>query len=322
MLKIAVVGATGLVGNEMISEVQRLIESDYTITAFASSRSAGTMLEINDEQYEVEELNHNIDFTQFDYALFSAGGDVSREYASLFASAGCYVIDNSSAFRFEAECSLIVPEINLPSYKQKSKIIANPNCSTIQSVLAIAPLASEGITTIDYVTYQSVSGSGIKGITELETGISGFYPKPISNNVVPQIDRFVDNGNTFEEQKMIDETIKILELSDVEITATCCRVPVYYGHGVNIKLTFEDEVNYSQLSALLVDTPAVTYLKNSSEYITQLEVRDTDHVYVSRIRQVGKRSISMFVVANNIKKGAATNSVQIMKRIIEEENHA
>ncbi len=322
MLNIAVVGATGLVGNEMISEIHRLITDQYKITALASSRSAGRTITINDHQYQVEELTTEIDFGQFDYAVFSAGGDTSRNFAKLFADAGCYVIDNSSAFRFEDECSLIVPEINFESYHLKSPIIANPNCSTIQSVLAIAPLVDFGIEVIDYTTYQSVSGSGLNGINELKTAVNDFYPKPITNNVIPQIDRFLENGNTFEEQKMIDETIKILNLNNIEITATCARVPVYYGHGVNIKVTFTEPINFEQISAALVDSPAISYLKDYSTYVTQLEVADTDHVYVSRIRQVGKRSISMFVVGNNIKKGAATNSVQIIKKLIKENNHA
>lgn len=322
MLKIAVVGATGLVGNEMISEVQRLIKGEYQITALASVRSAGSTIVVNDAKYLVEELVDDLDFSQFDFALFSAGGDVSRAYAKKFGDAGCFVIDNSSAFRFEADCSLIVPEINIDTYKHKSKVIANPNCSTIQSVLAIAPLTKLGITTIDYVTYQSVSGSGLKGISELSSGINNFYPKPISHNVIPQIDRFLDNGNTFEEQKMIDETKKILELDNLEITATCCRVPVFYGHGVNIKVSFTDRIDFDQILSLLVDTPSITYIKDQEQYMTQLDVANTDHVFVSRIRQVGSKSISMFVVANNIKKGAATNSVQILQRIIEGETYA
>lgn len=322
MLNIAVVGATGLVGNEMIREIQRLICTEYKLTLLASARSKGKVLTINDVQYPVQELTEETDFSQFDYAIFSAGGDISRHYAPLFANKGCIVVDNSSAFRFNDQCSLIVPEINLDTYAGMSRIIANPNCSTIQSVLAIAPLTNLQIETIDYVTYQSVSGSGVRGIYELETSINNFYPKPITNNVIPQIDRFLENGNTFEEQKMIDETIKILNLSDVEITATCSRVPVFYGHGVNIKVTFASTIDYNQVRKLLVDTPAITYLQDYDQYITQLEVAETEHVYVSRIRQVGRRSISMFVVANNIKKGAATNSVQIVKEIIEKEQNA
>lgn len=322
MLKIAVVGATGLVGNEMIRELQRLLTCEYQLRLFASARSAGKVLRINERDYRVEQLTADIDFDSFDFALFSAGGDVSRTYAELFAKSGCTVVDNSSAFRFTPECSLIVPELNLDSRHQKSKIIANPNCSTIQSVLAIAPLVKLGIEVIDYVTYQSVSGSGTLGITELETGINNFYCKPISYNVIPQIDRFLDNGSTFEEQKMIDETVKILELEDVEITATCARVPVFYGHGVSIKVTFEQEIALETVKQQLISSEAISYITDPTEYITQLETAETDHVYVSRIRKVGKRSIAMFVVANNIKKGAATNSVQIIKAIIEEECHA
>jgi aspartate-semialdehyde dehydrogenase len=317
-MKIAVVGATGLVGNEIINE---LVKYGYTdLELFASSRSAGTKLMAAGVEYVVKEINEDVDFGLYKIALFSAGSETSRVYGPMFASAGCYVVDNSSGFRMDEDVALVIPEVNFDAVKDMSLIIANPNCSTIQSVVAIKPLVDNfNVVGIDYHTYQSVSGSGLKGINELRDKTSVFYPRVINENVIPQIDDFQDNGFTFEEMKMVNETRKILDIDILDITATCVRVPVVKGHSVSIKLRFDDVITMDQLKNVLNDEDYVKYLFNDQEYVTPAQLDDAT-VFVSRIR-IGfdQKSVLLFCVADNLKKGAATNAVQIADKLVKEE---
>jgi aspartate-semialdehyde dehydrogenase len=317
-MKIAVVGATGLVGNEIINE---LVKHGYTdLELFASSRSAGTKLMAAGVEYVVKEINEDVDFGLYKIALFSAGSETSKVYGPMFASAGCYVVDNSSGFRMDDDVALVIPEVNFDAVKDMSLIIANPNCSTIQSVVAIKPLVDNfNVVAIDYHTYQSVSGSGLKGINELRDKTSVFYPRVINENVIPQIDDFQDNGFTFEEMKMVNETRKILDIDILDITATCVRVPVVKGHSVSIKLRFDEVITMDQLKNVLNDEDYVKYLFNDQEYVTPAQLDDAT-VFVSRIR-IGfdQKSVLLFCVADNLKKGAATNAVQIADKLVKEE---
>ncbi|MGL4588717.1 MAG: aspartate-semialdehyde dehydrogenase [Mycoplasmatales bacterium] len=315
-MKIAVVGATGLVGRQILKELVCLGIAD--ITAFASTKSAGKRLVEQGREFIVKGLTPEITFSDYQIALFSAGSETAKQYAPLFASAGCYVVDNSSCFRMDEDKALVVPEINGQAVFNYSKIIANPNCSTIQSVIAIKSLIEKlPVKAIDYVTYQAVSGSGVNGIMDLEREENQFYPRVIKQNVLPQIDQFSENGYTFEELKMINETNKILNLTDVEITATCVRVGVRNGHSVQIKLDFSVEVTYEQLKEILIDCESVKYIWDQSAYVTPRELVDTAQVFVSRIRlSPNKKSVLMFVVADNLRIGAATNTVNIAKVIM------
>jgi len=321
MANFAIVGATGVVGTKMI---ERLAESSLqvdNIYMMASSKSAGKKLNFRDREIVVEELNDNSFDKDIDYALFSAGGNTSLKYAPIAEAHGVIVIDNSSAWRMDPEIDLIVPECNMPSLKRK--IIANPNCSTIQSVVPLKPLNDAyGIKRIAYTTYQAVSGSGLGGIRDLENGQNGQspqkYPHPIYNNVLPHIDIFLDNGYTKEEMKMIQETKKILGLGDdVSITATCARVPVFNSHSVEINVTLDKDAGVEEIRNILRDAPGVVLVDNpqNNEYPMPINATGHDQVYVGRIRRdiSQPKSYHMWCVADNIRKGAASNAVQIVE---------
>ena len=319
MANFAIVGATGVVGTKMI---ERLAESNLevdNIYMMASAKSAGKKLNFRGREVIVEELKDSSFDKDIDYALFSAGGDTSLRYAPIAEAHGVIVIDNSSAWRMDPEIDLVVPECNRPSLKRR--IIANPNCSTIQSVVPLKPLNDAyGIKRIAYTTYQAVSGSGLGGIKDLENGQKGIapekYPHPIYNNVLPHIDVFLDNGYTKEEMKMILETKKILELGDdVSITATCARVPVFNSHSVEINVSLKNNASIEDIRDLLRKAPGLVLMDEPQNNVYPMAIDATGHdeVYVGRIRRdiSQENSYHIWCVADNIRKGAASNAVQI-----------
>lgn len=323
---VAVVGATGVVGKKMM---QVLEERKIPIANFypmASERSAGKKVLFMGKEWTVEALSENSFDKDIDFALFSAGGGTSLTYSPIAASKGVVVIDNSSAFRMDPEVPLVVPEVNASDALKHKGIIANPNCSTIQAVVALKPIYDNyGIKRIVYSTYQAVSGSGSQGIADLERGVKGepatFYPKPIAFNCLPHIDVFTENGYTKEELKMVNETRKIFSDQSLRITATTVRVPVMYGHSESINAETEKPFELSDIFAMYERDPSIVLMDNVSEniYPTPLIAEDTDPVYVGRIRRDFSvdNGLNLWVVADNIRKGAATNAVQIAEYLIQ-----
>ena len=320
----AIVGATGLVGQTFL---QVLEERDFPIEnlyLMASSRSAGKIVNYRGKDIVVEELNENSFDKDIDIALFSAGGGTSKKFSPIAASKGVIVVDNSSAFRMDDEVPLVVPEVNPDKAFDHNGIIANPNCSTIQSVVPLKVLDEKyKIKRIVYSTYQAVSGSGLAGIKDLENGLKGMpaenYPHQIAGNCLPHIDVFLENGNTKEEQKMIDETKKILR-EDVRVTATCVRVPVLHSHSVSMNLEFENEFDVEQVKKDLAGVEGLILEDNVSENVYPMAVnsKGKDEVFVGRIRRDEsiENGLNLWVVADNIRKGAATNTVQIAELLI------
>lgn len=319
-LNIAVIGATGMVGRKMLEVLEDYHIPIKTLTLFASGNSVGKTLSFKDEKYPIYELTETSFDETIDVALFSAGADVSKKYAPLAKEKGILVIDNSSAFRNDDHVPLIVPEINLDQVKD-SLIIANPNCSTIQSVLPLKVIHDLfGLKRVIYTTFQAVSGSGNKGILAYdEKDKQSFYAKPIHGNVLPHIDTFLENDYTKEEMKMILETKKILGLKDLAVTATCVRVPVLNGHSVSINVSCDKKIDIEVLKGALSEAPGIVYL-DGPNYVTPYDLNQTDLVYVSRVRLDNSaiNSINLWVVADNIRKGAASNAVQILKALKEE----
>ena len=338
--KLAVVGATGVVGRTAIKvlEEKNLPISSYAF--FASKRSSGKKINFKGKEYVIRELNENSFDEGFDFAIFSAGGETSKKYAPIAASKGCIVVDNSSAFRMDDDVPLIVPEVNPEAIKIHKGIIANPNCSTIQAVVALKPLDYKyNIKRIVYSTYQAVSGAGRNGIDDLENGIKNFeegdniniakssnyelkkFPYPIFNNCLPHIDVFLDNGYTKEEMKMINETRKILSRPNLPITATTVRVPVFNSHSESINVEFEKDFDLDELKNTLRNFPGIIIedepLKN--KYPLATNASGHDEVFVGRIRRdfSVKSGINFWVVADNIRKGAASNAIQIVEKLIE-----
>jgi len=329
---VAIVGATGVVGAQMIECLEERNFPVGKIKLLASSRSAGQMLEFRGKAVEVEELTHD-SFEGIDIALFSAGSARSAEFCPSAAAAGAVCIDNSSAWRMDEDVPLVVPEVNpqaIPGYTKKG-IIANPNCSTIQMVVALKPLHDYGqISRIVVSTYQAVSGSGNKGIDELriQTGelLNGrpannvLYPHRIAFNCLPQIDAFLDNGYTKEEVKIARETAKILG-SEIRTTATAVRVPVFYGHSESINVETAKKITVEKARELLEDAPGVELVDDvqSGEYPMAMDAAGQDEVLVGRIREDESidNGLNLWVVADNIRKGAATNAVQIAEILIE-----
>ena len=316
---VAVVGATGLVGRTFLKV---LAEYDFPINnlvLYASARSAGKKVLFKDKEYTIVELTHDA-FDNIDIVLFSAGGGVSKEYAPIAAKKGCVVIDNSSAWRMDNDCALIVPEINIEDAYSKSNIIANPNCSTIQSVLPLKPLLDTfGLKRVVYTTYQSVSGSGQKGVNDLNRCKNGekpeFYPYDIANTCIPEIDEFLDDGYTKEEMKMVNETRKILHVDNLLISATCIRVPVEACHGVMIQVELEKEFTIEGVKEALSSYPGIILYDDVKNHIypNSIVAKDKDEVYVGRIRRdlSCNNGLLLYCVADNIRKGAAANAVQI-----------
>jgi aspartate-semialdehyde dehydrogenase len=325
---VAVVGATGMVGRKFIEVLEQRNFPVNNLYFFASKRSAGKKLTFKDQEIVVEELiEDNISNKQIDFALFSAGGDTSLTFAPIFAKYKAIVIDNSSAWRMNSEIPLVVPEVNPEDIKWNKGIIANPNCSTIQAVVALKPLYHKyGIKRIVYSTYQAVSGAGLGGFKDLEEGLKGASPKkfshPIANNILPHIDVFTDNGYTKEEMKMIKETQKILHDGSLKITATTVRVPVYYGHSESINVELKDEFILEDIFELYKNAEGVILKDNvgNLEYPTPIEAEGKDEVFVGRIRRDFSvdNGLNLWVVADNIRKGAASNAIQIAELIINE----
>lgn len=323
MYSIAVVGATGLVGSTMLELLDRKNIPINELTLFSSARSAGNEIQFKGKTYIVEELTEEKTAGSYDYVLMSAGGDTSLKFSPLFEQHGAIVIDNSSAWRMDPEISLVVPEVNPPSLSRK--IIANPNCSTIQSVGPLNILAEAyGLNRVAYTTYQSVSGSGWKGIEDLKRGERGEdpinYPHPIYNNVLPHIDVFQGDGYTKEEVKMIEETRKILDLPDLPVTATCVRVPVTSAHSVAINVTLGKETNTEEIKTLFNDNPYVTLEDDPKQNLYPMPVNagGKEGIFVGRIRKDNSlpNTFHIWTVSDNILKGAALNAVQILEQLI------
>jgi len=296
-----------------------------TLIVAASERSTGKELTFRGKPVKVVSVMEAVEEAP-DLALFSAGAAVSREWAPVFAQVGTVVIDNSSAWMMEKGIPLVVPEINARVITQKDKIIANPNCSTIQMLMAIAPLHKEYIIRrLVISTYQSVTGTGVRAVTQMENerqGISGemVYPWPIDKNCLPHCDVFVDNGYTKEEMKLVNETRKILDDEEIRVTATAVRVPVTGGHSESVNVEFVREFELDRVRALLSETPGVILYDNPSElkYPMPIIAHDRDEVFVGRVRRdfSQEKTLNMWVVADNIRKGAATNTVQIAEYMI------
>ena len=319
-MRVAIVGATGLVGTTFLKVLE---ERDLGITElylFASKRSVGKEINFRGKKYIVEELTENSFDRGIDIALFSAGGDISRQYAPIAASKGVLVVDNSSAWRMTEDVPLVVPEVNGKVAFENHGIIANPNCSTIQCMLPLKVLAEKyGLKRVIYNTYQAVSGTGQKGVEDLQNGLKGLepktYPHQIVNNCLPHIDSFLDNGYTKEEMKMVNETRKILNLPELPITATCVRVPVINSHSVSITAELEKDFDLEELKKALGDFEGMVLVDNPQNNVYPLanDATGQDKVFVGRVRRdfSTDRSVNLWVVADNIRKGAATNAIQI-----------
>lgn len=327
-MKVAVVGATGLVGSKML---EILSERNFPVTELipvASERSAGSKVEFKGELYTVVTPARGVELKP-DVAIFSAGGDVSKEWAPKFAEIGCRVVDNSSCWRMDPTKKLVIPEINGDVLTKEDLIIANPNCSTIQMLVAIAPLHKAfGIKRIVVSTYQSVTGTGQKGVNQLvseregkeQNGTKQAYKYQIDLNLIPQIDSFTDNGYTKEELKMVNETHKIMGDSSIGVSPTTVRVPVMGGHSESVNLEFEKEFTLEQIFDLLSKAPGVTLQDDPSVqvYPMPLFAEGKDDVFVGRIRRdiSREKSLNMWVVSDNLRKGAATNAVQIAEILL------
>lgn len=325
MYKVAVVGATGMVGETFIRVLQERQFPISDIAFFASARSVGKTISFQGVSYAVEELTESSFDRGFDFALFSAGGETSKRFAPIAAAKGAVVIDNSSAWRMDPSIPLIVPECNGAILSNHETIIANPNCSTIQSVVPLKVIDDLfGLKRVIYSTYQAVSGSGYKGVFDLERGKKGespqFYQRPIYDNCFPHIDDFLDSGYTKEEKKMIDETRKILGKPNLFVTATCVRIPVPIGHSVSMNVECEKEVNIEQLKRALMEHQGIVFYEGKN-YPTPMDASGNDFVHVGRLRKDESRdhAIHLWVVADNVRKGAATNAIQIAEYMIKEE---
>ncbi|GLI56300.1 aspartate-semialdehyde dehydrogenase [Propionigenium maris DSM 9537] len=316
---VAVVGATGMVGRKMLEVLEEREFPVGEIKLLASARSAGERIGFRGEERVVEELVPE-SFHGVDLALFSAGGGVSKRFAPEAARRGAVVVDNSSAWRMAPEIPLVVPEVN-PEAVGGADIIANPNCSTTQCVLPLKVVDELfGLKRVVYSTYQAVSGSGRGGIQELEEG-ERYYPHPVRGNCLPHIDEFLEDGSTKEERKMVDETRKILNQPELPVTATCVRVPVLNSHGVSINIETREEVDLEKLRGALEEFSGIVVEDDPKSNIYPLarEASERDEVFVGRLRRdlSVENGLNMWVVADNLRKGAATNTVQIAELLIE-----
>jgi aspartate-semialdehyde dehydrogenase len=323
-MKVAVVGATGLVGTKMI---QVLEERNFPVTELipvASEKSVGKEVSFKGKKFKVVAMQTAIDMKP-NVALFSAGGSTSLEWAPKFAEAGITVIDNSSAWRMDATKKLVVPEINAGELTASDKIIANPNCSTIQMVVALSPLHKKyNVQRVVVSTYQSVTGTGVKAVDQLmneRKGVKGnmAYAYPIDMNAIPHIDVFTDNGYTKEEMKMVNETKKILD-KNIRVTATTVRIPVMGGHSESVNIEFEKEYDMNEVRSLLQNAPGVMLVDDvqNLKYPMPMDAHDKDDVFVGRLRrdETQPRTLNMWIVSDNLRKGAATNAVQIAEYLV------
>jgi aspartate-semialdehyde dehydrogenase len=334
-VNVAVVGATGAVGEAMIEILEQRNFPVKQLFALASSRSAGKTIRFKGQNVKVTDLAE-FDFSQVEIGLFSAGGDISAQYAPIAAAAGCIVIDNTSHFRRDEDIPLVVPEVNpgaIADYKNRG-IIANPNCSTIQMLVALKPIYDAvGITRINVCTYQAVSGTGKEAMQELASqtasllngqgATASIYPKQIAFNALPHIDTFQENGYTREEMKMVWETQKIFADADIKVNPTCVRIPVFYGHSEAVHIETREKLTLSVARALLSEAPGVALLDEREDggYPTPVtEAAGQDPVYVGRLREDVSHPLgfNLWVVADNVRKGAALNSVQIAELLLAE----
>ena len=327
-MKVAVVGATGMVGEVMLKV---LAERRFKITELllvASERSVGKKLTFDEQEYTVVGLSDAV-AAKPDIAIFSAGGDTSLEWAPKFAAAGTTVIDNSSAWRMDPDKKLVVPEVNASTLTKTDKIIANPNCSTIQLVMVLAPLHEKyKMKRVVISTYQSVSGTGVKAVKQLENEIAGVsgemaYPYPINRNALPHCDIFMDNGYTKEEMKLAREPQKILNDRSFAVSATAVRIPTAGGHSEAVNVEFLEDFDLTEVRKLLSDTPGVTLQDNpdTNTYPMPIYAHGKDDVFVGRIRrdESQRNTLNLWIVSDNLRKGAATNAVQIAEYLVE--NH-
>ncbi|HEY77600.1 MAG TPA: aspartate-semialdehyde dehydrogenase [Dehalococcoidia bacterium] len=328
--RVAIVGATGMVGHEFIKVLEQRRFPMASISLLASDRSAGKKLRVNHQEIEVKETDPE-SFLEVDIALFSAGSETSRYFSPIAAQSGTVVIDNSSAFRMDASVPLIVPEVNAEDIQQHRGIIANPNCSTIQMVVALNPLHKVNpIKRIIVATYQAVSGTGIAAVEELRTQAkqvldgqpttAHVYPHQIAFNLLPEIDVFLDNNYTKEEWKMVEETRKIMHANEIAISATCVRVPIFVGHSEAIHVDFSRPISPEEARRILTQAPGVKIVDDPgiSLYPQPWPAAGSDEVFVGRIRQDASlpNGLAMWVVADNLRKGAALNAVQIAEEMI------
>ena len=328
--RVAIVGATGLVGQEFIKVLEQRRFPMSSVRLLASDRSIGRKMKVNNEEMEVKETTA-ISFADIDIALFSAGADISRQFSPLAARAGAVVVDNSAAFRMEPDVPLVVPEVNPEDVEKHKGIIANPNCSTIQMVVALYPLHRVNpIKRLTVATYQSVAGTGAAAVEELSLqsravleggkATPQVYPYQIAFNVLPEIDVFLENGYTKEEWKMVEETRKIMHAPDVAVSATCVRVPVYVGHSEAIQVEFSHPMSAAEARRILSQAPGVMVMDDpvSRIYPYPLLAAGRDEVFVGRIRQDAshRHGLVMWVVSDNLRKGAALNAVQIAEELV------
>lgn len=324
-MKVAVVGATGMVGSVMLKVLEELNFPVTELLPVASERSVGKEIEFQGKKFKVVSMEQAVAMKPA-IALFSAGGSTSLEWAPKFAAAGTTVIDNSSAWRMEPNTPLIVPEVNASVLTKNDKIIANPNCSTIQMVLALKPLHDKyGIKRVVVSTYQSVTGTGVKAVTQLmneRAGVKGemAYAYPIDLNVIPQIDVFTENGYTKEEMKMIKETCKIMGDDSIKVTATTVRIPVMGGHSESVNIEFLRDFDEAELRQILAETPGIIVQDDPSknEYPMPMNAHNRNETFVGRIRRDHSqdKTVNMWIVADNLRKGAATNAVQIAQYLV------
>ena len=324
-MKVAVVGATGLVGTKML---QVLAERNFPLTELipvASERSVGKQISYNGKQYTIVSMQDAI-AAKPALALFSAGGDTSLEWAPQFAAAGITVVDNSSAWRMDVGKKLIVPEVNANELTAADKIIANPNCSTIQMVVVLKPLHDKyKIKRVVVSTYQSVTGTGLKAVTQLmneRLGIEGemAYKYPIDMNAIPHIDSFMENGYTKEEMKMVKETVKIMGDENIKVTATCVRIPTVGGHSESVNIEFENDFDLAEVKSILSNAPGIILKNDDNNFIypMPLTAHDKDETFVGRIRrdETQPNTLNCWIVSDNLRKGAATNAVQIAEELV------
>lgn len=326
-INLAIVGATGMVGRTFLKVLEDRDFPFENLYCFASKKSAGEVVTCKGREFIVEALDESSFDRDIDVALFSAGGDISLHFAPIAARKGVIVIDNSSAWRMDPKVPLVVPEVNPEALLSHQNIIANPNCSTIQALVALKPLYDTyGIKRIVFSTYQAVSGSGVKGVSDLEEGLKGnhqkaCYPHAIAGNCLPQIDVFLDNGYTKEEMKMILETKKILNDETLKVTATAVRVPIFNSHSESINVELKSAFDVEAVKTLLSNAPGIVLQDDLSKLVYPLaaEATGTDPVYVGRVRRDESldHGLNLWVVADNIRKGAATNAIQIAETLLE-----
>ena len=325
---IAVVGATGVVGSTFLKVLEERDFPFENIYLMASAKSAGKKITFKGKEYTVEELTEHSFDKPIDIALFSAGGGTSAKFAPIAAQHGTTVVDNSSQWRMDKDVPLVVPEVNPEDIATNKGIIANSNCSTIQAVVALKPLQDKyGIKRVVYSTYQAVAGSGLKGINDLKNGIEGndeplqAYAHQIAYNCLPHIDVFLENGYSKEEMKMVNETHKILHDDNIGVTATTVRVPVYYGHSESINIELEKPFELEDIFELFRNAPGIVLQDDleNNVYPLATEAAGTDPVYVGRIRRdfSVENGINLWCVADNVRKGAATNAIQIAEKLLE-----